>query len=162
MKEEDDISKLLRLKRFEQPPPEYFDNFLRDFQDRQRAQLLREPVWRIAWDRLTAFFGEQMPVRLGYGFASAMVLVAAGITSMNILESRPLALTAAREQVRPAAVVQPAIVAKTIALAAPMNVSSQLQLPGLPSLDSAAHTAFAAPRYVMDARPVSYEPSTSF
>ena len=39
------VSKLLRLKRYEQPPPGYFDDFLREFQRRQRAEALRRPAW---------------------------------------------------------------------------------------------------------------------
>ena len=143
----DDISKLLRLKRFEQPPPEYFESFLQEFKDRQRAQLLREPVWRIAWDRMCAFFGEQLPVRIGYGLASTAVLAAAGIASFNILESRPVEVAATPE---------PLPAAQTASL----NLDSQVQLPDLPSL---AHTAsFSTPRYVMDTRPVLYEPTSSF
>jgi len=150
------ISKLLRLKRFEQPPPEYFEKFLREFQERQRCQLLREPAWRIAWDRLCAFFGEQLPARVGYGLASAGVLAAAAVISVNILETRPLAEVASA----------PAQAASQVAVAQPpsMNLNSQVQLPVLPTLDSrAAQTAsYAPPRYVMDARPVSYEPPSSF
>ena len=142
-----DISRLLRLKRFEQPPPEYFETFLRDFKDRQRAQLLRESAWRIAWDRLCAYFGEQMPARLGYGLASTAVLVAAAIASLNILDSRPVAEVASVPELHRAQV-------------ASLNLNPQVQLPDLPSL---AHTAsFSTPRYVMDARPVSYEPPSSF
>ena len=37
---EDEIGKLLRLKKFEQPPPGYFDNFLHEFHRRQRDELL--------------------------------------------------------------------------------------------------------------------------
>lgn len=151
----DEISRLLRLKRFEQPSPEYFENFLEEFKSRQRSQLLREPAWRIAWDRLCAFFGEQAPARLGYGLASAAVLVAAAIASFNILESRPTetAETASVADSQPAAVQ-----------AASLNLNPQVQLPGLPSLDRrTAHTASYLPRYVMDARPVSYEqPPSSF
>jgi hypothetical protein len=143
----EDISKLLRIKRFEQPPPEYFESFLHEFKDRQRAQLLREPVWRIAWDRMCAFFGEQLPTRIGYGLASTAVLAAAAIASFNILESRPVEVAAAPEP-RPAAQV------------ASLNLDSQVQLPDLPSM---AHTAsFSTPRYVMDTRPVFYEPPSSF
>ena len=36
----DDISKLLRIKRFEQPPPEYFERFLQEFKDRQLDKAL--------------------------------------------------------------------------------------------------------------------------
>ena len=34
----EDIAKLLRLKRFEQPSAEYFENFLEEFKVRQRGQ----------------------------------------------------------------------------------------------------------------------------
>ena len=34
------ISALLRLKRFEQPPPGYFEQLLSDVHDRQRTELL--------------------------------------------------------------------------------------------------------------------------
>jgi hypothetical protein len=151
----EDISKLLRLKRFEQPSPEYFETFLRDFKERQRSQMLRDPAWRIAWDRLCAFFGEQMPVQLGYGLASTAVLIAAGITSLNILESRPVAEVASIPEPRPAQI------ASLNASPNPsLNLNAQVQLPDLPPL---AHTAsFSTPRYVMDARPVSYEPPSSF
>jgi len=149
--EPDDISKLLRLKRFEQPPPEYFENFLQEFKDRQRAQLLREPVWRIAWDRLTAFLGEQMPARIGYGIASTAVLVAAAFASFNILESRPLEMASAPHQRQTSDI-------------ASLNLNTQVQLPDLPSIvrRTAPTASFSAPRYVMDTRPVSYEPPSSF
>jgi hypothetical protein len=38
----DEIARLLRLKRYEQPPPAYFENFLHEFRRRQRDQLLRQ------------------------------------------------------------------------------------------------------------------------
>jgi hypothetical protein len=153
--EPDDISRLLRLKRFEQPPPEYFADFLAEFKDRQRSQMLREPAWRIGWDRLVAFFGEQLPARVGYGLASTAVLIAAAIASINILESQPVqvaALTPPPGHLRPAAQT------------ASLDLNTVAQLPELPSLAGGpAHTAsFSPPRYVMDARPVSYEPPSSF
>jgi hypothetical protein len=151
MQEEPDyITKLLRLKRFEQPEPEYFENFLKEFQARQRGQMLREPAWRIGWDRLCAFFGENLPVRLGYGLAYGAVLVAATIASINIRESRPVEMAAVPP--RPAAQV------------ASLNLNTQVQLPDLPTFvrRTAPTASFSAPRYVMDTRPVSYEPPSSF
>jgi len=52
---EEQIGKLLRLKKYEMPPPAYFDNFLHEFHRRQRDELLREPVWRIALKRAQDF-----------------------------------------------------------------------------------------------------------
>jgi hypothetical protein len=154
----EDISKLLRLKRYEQPSPEYFETFLRDFKDRQRAQLLREPAWRIAWDRLCAYFGEQLPSQLGYGLASTAVLIAAGIASMNILESRPIEVASVPE---PSPAQEVASVNASVN--PPLNLNPQVQLPDLPQLaHTASFTTPPMPRYVMDARPVSYEPPSSF
>jgi hypothetical protein len=138
------------LKRFEQPPPDYAENFLEEFRDRQRSQLLREPAWRIAWDRMCAFFGEQMPARLGYGVASLAVLAAAGVASLNILAARPVVDQIASLPEAPHPVTQ----------TASLNLNPAVELPELPPM---AHTAsFSIPRYVMDARPVSYDPQSSF
>src|SRR2546430_10442430 len=46
---DDKIARLLRLKRYEQPPPDYFENFLHEFHRRQRErhELFPQPFWRI-------------------------------------------------------------------------------------------------------------------
>src|SRR3989441_7461500 len=82
-----EIARLLRLKRYEQPPPEYFENFLHEFHRRQRAELLRQPLWRIARERVAAFFSEQTTSRFAYGAATALVLLSATITSFNIVNT---------------------------------------------------------------------------
>ena len=46
-----EIVRLLRLKRDEQPPASYYGNFLSEFRRRQRDELLRQPVWRICFER---------------------------------------------------------------------------------------------------------------
>jgi hypothetical protein len=51
----DEIGRLLRLKRYEQPPPDYFENFLHEFRRRQRDELLRQPIWRICFERAEVF-----------------------------------------------------------------------------------------------------------
>ena len=50
-----EIARLLRLKRYEQPPPGYFENFLHEFHRRQRDELLRQPLWRICLERAHTF-----------------------------------------------------------------------------------------------------------
>jgi len=53
---DDKIRRLLRLKRHEQPPVGYFENFLHQFRRRQwRDELLREPLWSICVDRARDF-----------------------------------------------------------------------------------------------------------
>src|SRR5947207_794747 len=52
---DNEITKLLRLKRYEQPMPGYFENFLHEFHRRQRDELLRQPLWRICVDRARDF-----------------------------------------------------------------------------------------------------------
>ena len=49
------IAHLLRLKRYEQPPPGYFENFLHEFRRRQRDELVRQPLWRVCFERAEAF-----------------------------------------------------------------------------------------------------------
>ncbi len=52
---DDHIARLLRLKRYEQPPPGYFENFLHEFRRRQRDELVRQPLWRVCFERAKAF-----------------------------------------------------------------------------------------------------------
>ena len=53
--DDNEIAKLLRLKKYEQPPPGYFDNFLHEFHRRQRDELLRQPLWQICLERAHDF-----------------------------------------------------------------------------------------------------------
>ena len=53
--DDNEISRLLRLKKYEQPPPGYFENFLHEFHRRQRDELLRQPLWKIAVGRAQDF-----------------------------------------------------------------------------------------------------------
>ena len=52
---DDDIAQLLRLKRYEQPAASYYENFLSEFRRWQRDELLRQPVWRICFERAHGF-----------------------------------------------------------------------------------------------------------
>lgn len=56
MDKADSITKLLRLKRYEHPPEEYFQNFLAEFQTRQRSEVIHRPLLQIARDRFCSMF----------------------------------------------------------------------------------------------------------
>jgi hypothetical protein len=79
----DDIVLLLRLKRDEQPPA-YFENFLHEFRRRQRDELLRQPVWRICFERARGF-ALQHNVR-PYPAGIAVVVACTAVISIRIYQ----------------------------------------------------------------------------
>src|SRR5688572_12187229 len=81
---EEQLSALLRLKRYEQPPAQYFDRLLQDIHRRQRADLLKLPLWKIAVERVQTFFGEHSMSRLSYAGSLASVLVI-GMTAIGLM-----------------------------------------------------------------------------
>ena len=86
--DDNDIAKLLRLKRFEQPPPGYFDNFLHEFHRRQRDELLRQPLWRICLERAHDFmFKLNVPSLTSYPAAITALLIFAAVLSLKIYQT---------------------------------------------------------------------------
>lgn len=89
-----DISKLLRLKRYEQPPAEYFENFLAEFQLRQRAEVIHRPFFQIAWDRLCRFLTPPSLPRLAMAGSFAVAVIATGsVLTWSDSETEVLTLT---------------------------------------------------------------------
>src|SRR5260370_33226134 len=85
---DNEITKLLRLKRYEQPPPGYFENFLHQFHRRQRDELLRQPLWRICIDRTRDFvLSFNLSTLTSYPAAVTAVLVCAAIISLRIYQT---------------------------------------------------------------------------
>ncbi len=141
MPNEDDISKLLRLKRYEQPPPGYFEDFLSEFQYRQRAELLRRPVWQIFFDRVLSLAPNFQVPRLAYAAIVALALVSsAGILMKPSTESPRLAEASA-----PVSLSSP----QSLTIGSPLPVA--LTSTGSPSV-----------HYVLPTRPVSYASSRGF
>ena len=157
---ENDIGKLLRLKRHEQPPPGYFDNFLHEFHRRQRDELLRQPLWRICLQRAQDFmFRLNVPAFSSYPAAVTAVLVCAAVISFKVYQT-PESMNIAAENRTPIAAMQ----------ASGWNLSSTpvASRDFAPALvrsvkeNSRTHRAAAPPRYVLDSTPVSYEPAFRF
>src|SRR6201982_481013 len=92
-----ELSALLRLKRYEHPPPEYFENFLHEFHRRQRDELLRQPLWRICLERAHNFM-LQLDVRslASYPTAVAAMLVCAAIFSLKVYQQPETARVASQ------------------------------------------------------------------
>ena len=160
------LSQLLRLKRFEQPPPGYFDDFLREFQTRQRMELLRRPAWRIALDRLEALWFHTFTVaRVSYATASLAVLCVAGALTFNMLQ-HPGSSVRASAEILATHAVPPAMQVASAPRASTINatLSPQIRIPDALLDASVAPVAAGGqhPRYILDTRPVSYEPPFSF
>lgn len=164
MSEFEEIRKLLRLKRYEQPPPGYFDRFLHEFQSRQRAELLQRPAWKIAWDRFHSFFFESRVPRMALAgsFAAVLLAVAVGVAT---LETGPETRPADGGGAVTLASVQGGDQPETRRQSEPTMLLSDGRLDrtrhgGLLEVGDAL--ASVRPQYVLDTRPVSYESPFSF
>ena len=76
---------IIRLKRYEQPPQEYFDKFLRDFNYRQRAELMKPSLSTLLIDRLYSFMAEFRVPAMAYAGATLIAIV----TGVAILKQTP-------------------------------------------------------------------------
>ena len=163
MEEFDDqeIAKLLRLKRYEQPPPGYFENFLHEFHRRQRDELLREPLWRICLHRAQDFMLRlNVPGLTSYPAAATAVLICAAVISLKIYQTPATPHVA----VQPRAIFNVQITADTELTLAPSTVTRVFSTQPLRNSNENArtHRASAPPRYVLDSVPVSYESTFKF
>ena len=162
---DNEIGKLLRLKRYEQPPPDYFENFLHEFHRRQRDEMLREPLWKICLQRAQDFmFRLNVPALTSYPVAAAAVLVCAAIISLRIYQG-PETTTHVAEQNRQTFAV-PASVEGEWTLASPVatRVTAQpiRRLNESANANTHSRNSGTPPRYVLDSVPVSYDTAFRF
>jgi hypothetical protein len=156
--EDRDIATLLRLKKFEQPPPGYFEDFLHEFHRRQRDDLLREPLWRICLERAHDFmFKLNVPSLTSYPAAATALLIFAAVISLKVYET-PRPNFAENRQVL-------SIPAKSDAewtLASPVSATRVLSTKPLRSNSMLPTHRATQPRYVLDSVPVSYDSTFRF
>ena len=157
---ENEITKLLRLKKYEQPPAGYFENFLHEFHRRQRDELLRQPLWRICLDRTRDFaLSFNLSTLTSYPAAVTAVLVCAAILTLRIYQTPAPATVAAQN--RPVLAV-PANAEDEWTLASPV-ATRVFNTRSLRNITETAQThRSGTPRYVLDSVPVSYETTFKF
>jgi hypothetical protein len=137
-----DVHRLLRLKRYEHPTPDYFERFLDQFQERQRAELLRQPTWKLLLERVLNAFPDFHVPRLAYAGVGVAAVVLSAFIMVSQQEETSSGTMLALNDPRPTVNVLPA-------------GQGDIRLP------SSSRSEFP-PHYVLEARPVSYESPYSF
>jgi hypothetical protein len=145
MGDEFDISKLLHQRGRHQPPQEYFDQFLRDFRRRQRAELIQRSTRQVLWERICAL----MPTFHVPQMAYAAIAVLAVSASALILTRQPA------PQQTVVASAQPAAATFSLTSSKPVTIGDTLAASARPDGVMPSH-------YVLQARPVSNEQPLSF
>src|SRR5437016_6600105 len=84
---DEEIGKLLRLKRYEQPPPDYFENFLHDCRRRRRKgdELFRQSLWRTCVERAKSF-ALPLNIRSLASAAVGVVVASAAVVSLRLYQ----------------------------------------------------------------------------
>jgi hypothetical protein len=163
---DNEIARLLRLKRYEQPSPDYFENFLHEFHRRQRDELLRQPLWRICVDRARDFvFGLNLSTLTSYPAAVTAVMVCAAVISFKIYQTpQPTSFAVQDRQLQQRQVfVPPPSPDGGWTLASPVTTRFfTAQSLRNPTESAQTHRAATPPRYVLDSVPVSYETTFKF
>jgi hypothetical protein len=142
------MHKLIRLKRYEKPPEDYFENFLREFHLRQRTEMLRPSLRNILLERVAGFLAEVRVPAMAYAGATVLAIVAgAAILHQAPSSAAPRSVTASLDSYRQAPVTIERIQPVSLRFDASAPVSAPLAFP---------------PAYQLQARPASHESPLSF
>jgi hypothetical protein len=71
MTEFQEIQRLIRLKRFETPGEDFVEDFVNQFRERQRSELLRQSARGLLWERVNTYFEHLMAPRWAMAGATA-------------------------------------------------------------------------------------------
>jgi hypothetical protein len=163
MLDEKQLQKLIRIKRFEQPPPGYFDRALIEFHRRQREELLRRSATSLWWERFSSGLWNFRVPRYAYGAVLGVFVVAATIVGSGVWA--PNREEAFSSPGRFAVQSSPSLELQGSPLALSGNLDwSQFHRSGSSArvVPALAPSQTALPRYVLDGRPLSHKASFSF
>ena len=141
------MHRVIRLKRYEQPPEEYFEDFLREFHQRQRAELLRPSLFALLWMRLLSLIPDVRVPAMTYGVSAAAALLAGAVIMWNPQPRTPSSYAVAYPSYG-----QPVTIQKM------QPVSLRIDGPSSPTPSS----LLFPPSYLLQAHPASHESPLSF
>jgi hypothetical protein len=136
-----DLNKLLRLKRYEMPSSDYFERFMDEFHRRQRAELISRPTLSILFERLINAFPEFHVPRMAY---ASVAMAAVALSALILFNQRG-----------------DDSASSSFALNSSPTVTTLSAGPGDIRLPVSMRSDLP-PHYVLEARPVSYGSPYSF
>jgi len=150
---EEQISRLLRFKKYELPPPAYHENFLLEFQRRQRVESMR-PNW---WERFKGSVEDFVDRVRVPGYAYATVGLFAIATGAWILSSDEIGNAGDFAMAQSSAVISPAAEMR-------MDISSTppAALPNPVNIPGQRFVGTLPPRYLLQSRPSGENEPFSF
>lgn len=87
MTEFQDIQRLIRLKRFETPGEDFVEDFVSQFRERQRSEVLRMSARGLLWERVSTYFENLVSPKWMTAATTAAVCLLGGWAGMTLLGS---------------------------------------------------------------------------
>ena len=85
MTEFQDIQRLIRLKRFETPGEDFVEDFVSQFRERQRSEMLRQSARGLLWERVTTYFEHLISPKWATAGATAAVCLLGSWGGMSLM-----------------------------------------------------------------------------
>jgi hypothetical protein len=163
MLDEQQLQKLLRIKRFEQPPPGYFDRALIELHQRQREELLRRSATLIWWERFVSGLGNFRVRSYAYSAAFGVFVVVVTIVGSGLWAPYKDATDLSANRAVLSGPEAQGVVANRLALSGNIDLSKFDRTASSPKVVPVIRPSKTAlPRYVLDGRPLTYKASFSF
>jgi hypothetical protein len=112
MTEFQEIQRLIRLKRFETPGEDFVEDFVSQFRERQRSELLRQSARGLLWERVNTYFEHLVAPKWALAAATAGLCFLGTWAALSVMGgSSPNypSLSALEAHERTAPAVQPAL-----------------------------------------------------
>src|SRR5215469_4561157 len=157
---EQQLQKLLRIKRFEQPPPGYFDRALIELHQRQREELLRRSATSIGWERFVSRLGNFRIPSYAYGAAFGVFVVVVTIVGSGLWAPYKDATGLSANRAVLFGPEAEGVEANRLALSGKLDWS-KFHHTASKVVPVIGPSQTALPRFVLDGRPLSYKASFS-